>query len=308
MSLHSAGFQRSNRGNLEEVLIAGTSLEQIATGFQFVEGPAWHREKKSLVFSDIIGNCIYRWSETSDVSIFRKPSFMANGNSWDHQGRLVTCEHACSRISRGDTDGSYEVLASHYEGRELNSPNDIVVSSNGDIFFTDPNSGRGRRYGVEREQQLDFQGVFRLDPDSLKLTLLVDDFAKPNGLCFSPDESQLFINDTDRQHIRVFDISGDGGLRNGHIWASVDGDQPGVADGMKFDSQGNLYCCGSGGIHVFDPDAGRLGIIPTPEFAANFTWGGDELTDMFITATTSIYRLRVNIPGLEPRVNNPSTS
>jgi gluconolactonase len=280
-----------------------TSLEQVATGFQFVEGPAWHPETKTLVFSDIIGNCMYRWSEASGTEVFRKPSFMANGNSWDHQNRLVTCEHASSRISRGDFDGNYEVLASHYEGRELNSPNDIVVSSGGDIIFTDPNSGRGPRYGVEREQQLNFQGVFRLDPESRKLTLLVDDFAKPNGLCFSPDESQLFINDTVRQHIRVFDISGDGGLRNGRTWASVDGDQPGVADGMKFDSRGNLYCCGSGGIHVFDPDATRFGIIPTPEFAANFTWGGDELTDMFITATTSVYRLRVNIPGLEPRLN-----
>lgn len=308
MSLLIAGFKQSCSADLAEILAPGCSLEQIATGFQFVEGPAWHPTQKTLVFSDIIGNCMYRWSAASGVSIFRKPSRMANGNSWDHQNRLVTCEHASSRVSRSDFDGNYEVLASHYKDRELNSPNDIVVSSAGDIIFTDPNSGRGPRYGVERPQQLDFQGVFKLSPDSRELTLLVDDFSKPNGLCFSLDETRLFINDTDRQHIRVFDVLADGSLRNGRIWASVEGDQPGVADGMKLDSLGNLYCSGSGGIHVFNPDARPLGVIPIPEVAANFTWGGADLTEMFITATRSIYRLKVNIAGLKPRIKDISAS
>ena len=274
--------------------------EQLATGFDFVEGPAWHPAQNSLVFSDIIGGVIYRWSDEGGVSVFRKPSNMANGNTWDRQDRLISCEHASSCVSRIDGNGTYEVLASHYQGHELNSPNDVIVNKQGNILFTDPNSGRGPRYGVERDQELDFQGVFQLDPRTRQLTLLVDDFSKPNGLCFSHDESRLFINDTDRQHIRVFDVMEDGGLSNGRIWASVDGELPGVADGMKLDSKGNLYCCGSGGIHVFDQGANPLGVIPTPEVAANFTWGGEDLTELLITATSSIYRLRVKIPGFDP--------
>ncbi len=275
-------------------------LEQLATGFVFVEGPAWHTGQSCLMFSDIIGSCMYRWSGQDGVSVFRKPSNMANGNTWDYQERLICCEHATSCVSRISLGGEREVLASHYQGSELNSPNDVVVNKHGHIFFTDPNSGRGPHYGVEREQELDFQGVFQLDPESGELTLLVDDFSKPNGLCFSHDESRLFINDTDRQHIRVFDVMADGSLSNGRVWASVGGDRPGVADGMKLDCEGNLYCCGSGGIHVFDPNARPLGVIATPEVAANFTWGGENLTDLLITATHSIYRLRSKVAGHNP--------
>lgn len=292
---------------LGEILAPGSRPEKVTTGFRFIEGPAWHAGKNLLVFSDIIGNTMYNWSAHYGVSIFKKPSNMANGNTWDHKGRLLSCEHATSRVSRTDEDGNYEVLASHYNGFELNSPNDIVVTRNGIIYFTDPNSGRGARYGIERKQELAFQGVFRLDPQSRALSLLVDDFSKPNGLCFSHDESRLFINDTDRQHIRVFDVRGDGSIGTGRTWASVNGDQPGVADGMKLDSLGNLYCCGSGGIHVFDPDGVPLGIIQIPELAANFTWGGDDLTDMFITATHSVYRLRVKVPGYNPIITKNST-
>jgi gluconolactonase len=286
---------------LTGILEKDAEFEQLATGFEFVEGPAWHPGDQCLVFSDIIGNTMYRWSENAAVSVFRKPSNMSNGNAWDHEGRLVSCEHASSCVSRVSADGGYEVLASHYQGQELNSPNDIIVTQQGSILFTDPNSGRGPVYGVARPQQLGFQGVYRLNAESGELALLVDDFAKPNGLCLSRDEKQLFINDSDRQHIRVFDVLADGRITNGKIWASVDGDLPGVADGMKVDSAGNLYCCGSGGIHVFDTCASLLGVIPTPEFAANFTWGGEDLTDLLITAKTSIYRLRVKIPGFDPR-------
>jgi gluconolactonase len=292
---------------LDEILEAGSPIEKIAGGFQFVEGPAWHPGLKELVFSDIIGNTMYRWSAITGVSEFRKPSNMANGNTWDKQGRLLSCEHAASCVSRIGSNGSYEVLASHFNGYELNSPNDIVVSKDGTIFFTDPNSGRGPRYGLEREQQLGFQGVYKLDADTRELTLLVDDFSKPNGLCFSRDESRLFINDTDRQHIRVFDVKNDFSIYNSRVWASTDGDKPGVADGMKIDSAGNLYCCGSGGIHVFGPNATPLGVIETPEVAANFTWGGETLTEMFITASQSVYRLRVKVPGYNPITPEVST-
>lgn len=285
---------------LESILDKDARFEQLVSGFEFVEGPAWHSPRRGLVFSDIIGNAMYCWSDPGGLSVFRKPSNMANGNTWDHKGRLISCEHAASCVSRTDTNGDYEVLASHYQGRELNSPNDVIVNKHGYIYFTDPNAGRGPRYGVERKQELAFQGVFRLDPQSRELTLLSDDFSKPNGLCFSHDESRLFINDTDRQHIRVFDVLEDGSISNGRIWASVDGEHPGVADGMKLDTEGNLYCCGSGGIHVFDPDAGPLGVIATPEVAANFTWGGEHLTDLLVTATSSIYQLRVKVSGYNP--------
>ena len=287
-------------GGLNEIVMPGTALERVLSGFEFVEGPAWDPRTNTLIFSDIIGNTLYRWREKTELTALRKPSHMANGNTWDRSGRLLSCEHASSRVTRWSGGDKIAVLASHYEGAELNSPNDIVVKSDGGIYFTDPNSGRTAKFGVERCQQLGFQGVYRLDPDTSELALLVDEFEKPNGLCFSPDESLLYINDTDQQHIRVFDVAADGTIDNGRLFASVDGDEPGVADGMKVDIEGNVYCCGSGGIHVFEQAGYRKGIIKTPEFAANFTWGGEQLKDLYITATHSIYRLPVKVPGCAP--------
>jgi len=296
----SESFDPGTDCGLVSIFETGSRIERVVTGFRFVEGPVWYPGQKALLFSDIIGDTMYRWSEQDGLSIFRKPSNMANGNTRDREGRLLSCEHATSRVSRTDTDGNYEILATHFEGRELNSPNDIIVSRNGNIFFTDPASGRGVPYGVERKQELDFQGVYRLNPENRELTLLADDFELPNGLCFSPDETRLFVNDTRRQHIRVFDVNADQGICNSRVWASTNGDLPGVADGMKLDSAGNLYSSGSGGIHVFAPDATPLGVIRTPEVAANFTWGGENLTELFMTGTQSIYRLRVKIPGYRP--------
>jgi gluconolactonase len=282
---------------LWQVIEAGTELETVASGFQFLEGPAWHADDGYLVFSDILGNCLYRWSGAEGVTVFRKPSHMANGNAFDRQGRLLTCEHATSRVSRTDPDGRIEILASHYKHKELNSPNDIVVRSDGSIYFTDPNSGRGPRFGIAREQELDFQGTYRLDPDQNRVTLLVGDFSKPNGLCFSPEERLLFVNDTDRGHIRAFDVQPDGSLTGGRVWAILQGDGVGVADGMKVDVEGNLYCCGPGGIHLFDSAANCLGVIQMPEHTANLAWGDDDLCSLYVTASTSLYRLRVQVPG-----------
>ncbi len=282
-----------------QVIDTDAELEQVVSGFEFLEGPVWHPKEKHLVFSDIVGNAMYRWSAVDGVSVFRKPSNMANGNTYDPQGRLLTCEHATSVVTRSESNGSTEIMASHYQGKELNSPNDIVVKRDGGIYFTDPNSGRGPYYGVKREQQLTFQGVYRLDPEEKALTLLVDDFSKPNGLCFSIDETQLFVNDTDRNHIRVFDVQPDAGLTNGRVWAETIAEGEGVPDGMKFDKDENLYCCGPGGIHVFDKNAESLGVIRMPEQAANFAWGDDDLRSMYITASTTVYRLRTNIPGIE---------
>lgn len=283
---------------LGQVLDTGAELETVASGFQFLEGPAWHPHGGYLVFSDILGDCLYRWSRAEGVSVYRKPSQMANGNTFDRQGRLLTCEHATSRVTRTELDGRIEVLASHYHDKELNSPNDIVTARNGSICFTDPNSGRGPRFGIAREQELDFQGVYHLDGDNQRLTLLVGDFSKPNGLCFSVDERRLFVNDTDRGHIRVFDVLADGTLGGGRVWAELEGEGIGVADGMKLDREGNLYCAGPGGIHLFDADANCLGVIHMPEHTTNLAWGDDDLRSLYVTASTSLYRFRAEIPGM----------
>lgn len=288
---------RDNR--FTQVIDPAAELEQIATGFDFLEGPIWHPGEKSVIFSDILGNSIYRWTEKDGVRQLRRNSYMANGNAYDVQGRVVTCEHATSRVTRTDfaQNGSLELLATHYQGKQLNSPNDIIVKSDGTIYFTDPTSGRSEGYGVPREPELLFCGVYRLKPETKELTLLIDDFAKPNGLCFSQDETQLFVNDTIRQHIRVFDVLDDGTVANGRLWADLEGDKPGVADGMKVDSQAHLFSCGPGGIHIFTTGAVCLEVIEMPEHTTNFVWGDDDLCSLYITASTSLYRLRVKVPG-----------
>ena len=283
---------------LLSVVAEDAALEQLGTGFEFTEGPIWHPREKHLTFSDMPGDHMRRWTAGGGIATFRKPSNKANGNTYDAQGRMLTCEHATSRVTRTEPDGAITVLATHYQGRELNSPNDIVVYSSGRIYFSDPTYGRKPYYGVERPQQLDFQGVYSMNPDGSDLTLLADDFAQPNGLCFSRDERRLFVNDTDRGHIRVFDVDGEGHLRDGGVWAEVTGEAPGAPDGMKIDSAGHLFCCGPGGIHVFAPDARCLGVIGIPEVAANFTWGGEDMRSLFVTASTSLYRIDVLVPGV----------
>ena len=272
-------------------------VEQLGTGFDFTEGPMWNHVEKHLIFSDMPGNIMRKWTLDDGFQTFRQPSNMANGNFYDREGRLVTCEHATSRVTRTELDGSITVLATHFDGKELNSPNDIIVKSDGSIFFTDPSFGRMEYYGIPRDPELDFRGVYRLDPESGDLTLLASDFDQPNGLCFSADESQLFVNDTMKNHIRVFDMNADGSVSNSRVWAELTGDRDGVADGMKIDSKGNLCTTGPGGIHYFAPDATSLGVIYVPEGVTNFTWGEDDLCSIFITAATSLYRVRVLVPG-----------
>jgi len=272
-------------------------LDILGSGFAFTEGPIWHPVAKHLTFSDMPGDHMRRWS-AAGIETFRQPSNMANGNAFDPQGRIVTCEHATSRLTRTEADGSITTLASHYDGKELNSPNDVIVKRDGRIYFTDPSFGRMEYYGVPRDCELDFRGVYRVDPaNGNDLTLIADDFDQPNGLTFNGDESLLFVNDTMRGHVRVFDVRPDGTALNSRIWCEVTGDGNGAPDGMKTDSEDNLYCTGPGGVHVFDRDATCLGVIHVPEVVANFTWGGDDMCDLFMTASTSLYRCRVKVPG-----------
>ena len=279
-----------------DVVPEDLELELLADGFRFTEGPAWHPIGRHLTFSDIPANKMFRWREDGGVALFREPSNMTNGNTYDRQGRLLSCEHASSRVTRTEDDGSITVLASHYEGKELNSPNDIVVRRDGTVWFTDPTYGRAERTGVTREPELDFRGVYRVEGNG-QLTLLAKDFDMPNGLAFTPDQQFLYVADTPRMHIRKFAIEEDGSLSGGEVFAKAEGEGAGAPDGLKTDSAGHVFCAGPGGVHVYHPDGTRLGIINTLAFCANFTWGGDDLLTFFLTSSNCLYRTRVKVAG-----------
>jgi gluconolactonase len=283
---------------LNSIVGAHVEFERIATGCLFTEGPLWHPTGEYLLWSDMPGDHLRRWSKADGVSTFRQPCNKSNGLTWDRQGRLLACEHASSQVTRTEPDGRITPIATHYDGKQLNSPNDIVCAQDGGVYFSDPPYGRAEFYGVKREQELAFQGVYRAGADPRKAMLLVDDFDRPNGLCFSLDGRRLFVNDTARLHIRVFEVKGNGTLSGGQVWAETKGEGKGAPDGMKLDSAGNVYCCGPGGIHVFSPEAVDLGVIQVPEYTANFAWGARDLRTLFITASTSVYTIRTVVPGL----------
>ena len=283
----------------EFIAIVGDDVrvEQVATGFGFTEGPVWDKARRQLIWSDMKHDHMRCWSESRGVQTYRQPSNKANGNTYDRQGRLVSCEHGTSRVVREETDGALTVLASHWQGRELNSPNDLTIKSDGAIYFSDPTFGRIREdVGIPRPLTLDIRGVYRIAPGG-ELELLIDDFEQPNGLCFSLDEKRLFINDTPRKHIRVFDVKTDGTIENGRVFGETTGDAPGAPDGMKLDREGHVYCTGPGGIHVFAHDGRCLGVILTPERPTNMAWGDEDLRTLYITAQTSIYRARLKTAG-----------
>jgi sugar lactone lactonase YvrE len=265
-----------------------SELEEVASGLQFTEGPAWHPDGY-LIFSDIPASTIYMLGPEG-LRPFRHPSGNSNGLAFDPQGRLVACEHGNRRVSITRADGTVEPLATHYEGKRLNSPNDVVVKSDGAVHFTDP------PYGVEADQrELDFQGVFRVGTDGA-LTLLADDFVKPNGLCFSPDESLLYVDDTERHHVRVFDVAPDGSLRGGRVFFQVEPPGQLRPDGMKADAEGNLYVAGIDGIWVIAPDGQLLERWPLPIRPSNLSFG-DDGRSLYVTARPVVYRLRVRNPG-----------
>ncbi len=265
---------------------------QLATGFQFTEGPAWHPDGY-LLFSDIYGDTIYRWTPDGGATPYIKPSRNSNGLTFDHRGRLVACEHGGRMVSRMAIGKQMETLVDRYEGRRLNSPNDVVVHSGGAIYFTDP------PYGIQPEDaELDFNGVYRLDPDG-NMTLLVSDFLRPNGLAFSPDESVLYIDDSRRRHVRAFDVEPDGSLSNDRAFVDMDIDKPRNPDGMKVDIEGNLYITGAGGLWVVDPNGHHLGTFEFPEPPANVAFGGPDNQTIYATARTSLYSIRCKIPGIK---------
>jgi len=271
-------------------------IERLATGFQFTEGPVWNSSGGYLLFSDIPGNRIIKYTPGEGISDFRVPSGKSNGLTFDREGRLVACEHQNRRVSVTQKDGTVTTVASHYKGKKLNSPNDVVVKSDGSVYFTDPPYGLNPVFGSLGSQELPFFGVYRLSPPGEELRLLVDD-SVPNGLAFSLDESLLYIADTENSHIRVFDVDDDGNVANGRIFAEISG-EPLAPDGMKIDSEDNVYVTGKGGVWVLNPAGSRIGVIPVPELPANLSWGDEDWKTLFITARRSLYRIRLSIPGV----------
>ena len=278
---------------------------QVGTGFTFTEGPIWHPVDHYLLFSDMPADVRRRWDERNGVAEVKRPSNKCNGMTYDADLNLIVCEHATSSLIRERRDGGRDVLASHFERQELNSPNDVCVRSDGSIYFSDPWYGRKPVYGVERPRQLGFQGVYRVPPGGGPPQLLVDRFLfdQPNGLCFSPDERLLYVNDTEQASIRVFDVAADGSLSNGRIFAagirsSLESGDP---DGMKCDQRGNVWVTGPGGVWVYASSGDLIGKVRAPEKVANLAWGGPDFRTLFLTATHSVYRVTTKIgPRREP--------
>ena len=285
----TAGCLENKTEAFKNLFPKDATVDRVATGFRFTEGPVWFAGQGHLLFSDIPANQILKLAFDGQVMTMRHPSGNANGLTRDRQGRLITCEHSNRRITRTEKDGSITVLADQFQGKKLNSPNDVVVKSDGAIYFTDP------PYGIKPDQQ----EQPRLSPEGNELRIVADDFERPNGLAFSPDEKRLYIDDSsERRHIRVFDVQADGSLSNGRIFHDMNIDEPGSPDGMKVDVNGHIYCTGPGGVWVFDGEGKHLGTIVTPEKPSNCAWGDNDWQSLYITARTSVYRIRVNIPGI----------
>jgi len=293
------------RSEFETLIDPYAPVGQVGTGFEFTEGPIWHRLEHYLLFSDMPADVRRRWDARRGVVEVRRPSNKCNGMTYDAELNLIVCEHATSSLIRERPDGRREVLASHFQGQELNSPNDVCVHSSGAIYFSDPWYGRMPVYGVERPRQLGFQGVYRVPAGGGEPRLVVDRdlFDQPNGLCFSPDERRLYVNDTTQALIRVFDVEANGDLANPRVFASGIRSElePGVPDGMKCDQRGNVWVTAPGGVWVYSPDAALLGKLRLPELVANLAWGGTDFRTLYLTATHSVYAIPTRVgPRHEP--------
>ena len=278
-------------------------VEKLYTGCRWAEGPAWFAAGRYLVWSDIPNDRIMRWDETDgSVSVFRQPAMNSNGHTVDGQGRLVSCEHLGRCVSRTEHDGTRTVLAAHFEGNRFNSPNDVVVKSDGSVWFTDPSYGIDSDYeGDAARSEIGAQRVYRVDPDSGAISMVASDFVQPNGLAFSPDESLLYIVDTGAthqtdgpHHVRCFRVGVNGSLSGGEVFAIC---PVGLYDGLRVDVHGNLWLSAGDGVHCHAPDATLLGKVLIPETVANLCFGGAKRNRMFICGTTSLYSVYLNTRG-----------
>ncbi|TKJ37844.1 MAG: hypothetical protein CEE38_07200 [Planctomycetes bacterium B3_Pla] len=272
-------------------LVEADSLERIATGFRFTEGPVWHPDGY-LLFTDIAANTIYKWTPDGTVEVFRTPSGHSNGLTFDREGRLIACEHSNRQVSRTELNGTVVSLVGEYNGSRFNSPNDAVVKSDGSIYFTDPPFGLDAELGVPGTQELPFQGVYRLSPDGETLELLERGISRPNGLAFSPDEKVLYVANSMDSNVYAFDVQPNGLLANRRVFAHISG----WPDGMKVDMRGNLYVTTNTSlVRVYDSEGTQLGNIVTPESTRNCAFGGDDNRTLFITAGRSVYRVQMKV-------------
>ncbi len=285
---------------LDKIIGTEESINQLADGVGGdngpAEGPVWWKEGGYLLFSDINGNRRMKYTPGQGTVEFKKPTNGANGLTRDLQGRLVACEGAGRRVIREETDGTITVIASSFQGRRFNRPNDVVVKSDGAIYFSDPNTNM-----VPDQTDLTYAGVYRVSPDLGTLTLLVNDFITPNGLAFSPDESVLYINDSRRRHIRAFEMAPNGTLarQTDRVFAELGGVEPGVPDGMKVDTAGNVYCGGSGGLWILDPKGKKLGrIVHGQPQTTNLAFGGPDWKTLYFTNWNFLGSVNLRMAGM----------
>ena len=285
---------------LDRLIDRDPPLDRIAQGLTFGEGPVWDKRTGQLYWVDIIGNTIWKWKPGVGREVVLRPSGHANGMTFDKEGRLTVAGWCNRTIFRFEHDGSITTIASNYQGKKFNSPNDIVVRSDGSTYWTDSAGGLVIPGMIAQDVQryLDVMGVFRLTPDGKEVQLVIADCIYPNGLAFSPDEKILYVNDTRLALIRAFDVNADGSVGPGRIFHKMTGTEDGVADGMKVDVEGNVYCTGPGGVHVIAPDGRLLGRIKIPGHSTNMAWGDADWRSLYVTTFNSVYRTRVKIPGV----------
>lgn len=285
---------------LKTVLAPDAKLEKVSSGFAWTEGPVYERKSNSVLFSDQPSSTLNRFDCASGkTTLFRGAKVVPNGNTFDAQGRLVGCEHTPRRVARTEAGGEIVTLAYLYNNKRLNSPNDVVIKSDGAVYFTDPPYGLPN---LKVGKELDVNGVFRVAPSG-DVTLLTADLSMPNGLAFSPDEKTLYIDDSERKNLRAFAVNPDGTLGPDKVLATLDTPgKNGVPDGMKVDTRGTIYCTGAGGIWVIAPGGTVLGVIETPETAANCAFGDRDGKTLYITASSSLYRIRLRTAGRIPGV------
>ena len=269
-------------------------VERVFDDGRWLEGPAYSPAGRFLLFSDIPNDRVLRYDEvTGRTDVVRSPADFPNGRTLDPQGRFVTCEHGARRVTRVEHDGTVTVLADLWQGMRLNSPNDVVVHSDGSVWFTDPTYGIHSDYeGHAATSEIGARHVFRLDPSGRSLEVVAADFVQPNGLAFTADERRLFVVDSEEHTIRAFDVAG-GTLRGGRLFAA----DPQGYDGIRFDDDGRLWAAAQDGVHCYDPDGTLIGKLLLPEIVANLTFGGPQRNVLYLTATTSLYALRVNVRG-----------